>query len=413
MNIDKTTRRYELDWIRICAFGVLILYHVGMYYVSWDWHVKSPHAGPALEPVMFLASPWRLSLLFFISGVATAYLLGQRPHGFVADRSRRLLLPLAFGMLVIVVPQAYYEVVEKLAYDEGFLAFWGRYLGADTSFQKDGQRLIIPTWNHLWFVAYLWCYTAVLAVCLKVFPAALLERLRNGLARRMTGAGLIVWPFLLLATWRLGLVGNFPSSHALVDDWYNHAQYFSVFLLGFLLARAEGIWEAMRRQRLLALSLWVASVVFLIWYFSFAGFSAEYAPGDKLRGLQRLVFALNQWTAIVALIGFARHFAPGDGPARRYLTEAVFPFYILHQTAIIIYAHHLKPFDIPPGFEGPLLIAATFGTCLFAYELVRRVGWLRPLFGLKPRQSASPRSRSDIEPARSGSAANHHPPALH
>lgn len=67
-------RRYDLDWIRICAFGVLVLYHVGMYYVTWDWHVNSPHASHALEPFMLLSSPWRLSLLFLVSGAATAFL---------------------------------------------------------------------------------------------------------------------------------------------------------------------------------------------------------------------------------------------------------------------------------------------------------------------------------------------------
>ena len=64
-------RRYDLDWLRIGAFALLILYHVGMYYVTWDWHVKSPDAGAALEPLMLLTSPWRLSLLFLISGAAT------------------------------------------------------------------------------------------------------------------------------------------------------------------------------------------------------------------------------------------------------------------------------------------------------------------------------------------------------
>src|SRR5262245_35286370 len=56
-------RRYDLDWIRICAFALLVLYHVGMYYVTWDWHVNSPYASHALEPLMLLSSPWRLSLL--------------------------------------------------------------------------------------------------------------------------------------------------------------------------------------------------------------------------------------------------------------------------------------------------------------------------------------------------------------
>jgi hypothetical protein len=68
-------RLYFLDWIRIFAFCVLIFYHTGMYYVSWDWHVKSPFASHAIEPLMILSSPWRLGLLFMISGVATAFML--------------------------------------------------------------------------------------------------------------------------------------------------------------------------------------------------------------------------------------------------------------------------------------------------------------------------------------------------
>ena len=100
--------------VRSC---LLILYHIGMYYVTWDWHVKSPHASAAIEPLMLLTSPWRLSLLFLVSGVATGYLLErQGVRGFLGRRSVRLLVPLVFGMLVIVPPQSYLEVVEKVQY---------------------------------------------------------------------------------------------------------------------------------------------------------------------------------------------------------------------------------------------------------------------------------------------------------
>jgi glucan biosynthesis protein C len=50
-------RLFFLDWVRITAFFVLIVYHVGMYYVTWDWHVKSPHTSSAVEPFMMLSSP--------------------------------------------------------------------------------------------------------------------------------------------------------------------------------------------------------------------------------------------------------------------------------------------------------------------------------------------------------------------
>lgn len=60
-------RRHDLDWLRVIAFGLLVLYHVGMDYVTWDWHVKSPTTQLMLQPVMLLSSPWRMSLLFLIS----------------------------------------------------------------------------------------------------------------------------------------------------------------------------------------------------------------------------------------------------------------------------------------------------------------------------------------------------------
>src|SRR5690606_23637710 len=159
----RMTRRHDLDWVRVCAFGLLVLYHVGMYYVSWDWHVKSPSAGPTIEPLMFLTSPWRLSLLFLVSGAATALALERAAHGgttvapprFLGLRSRGLLVPLVFGMLVVVPPQAYYEVLGSGypgGYHEGYLAFWGRYLAADDSFCDADGCLDLPTWNHLWFV---------------------------------------------------------------------------------------------------------------------------------------------------------------------------------------------------------------------------------------------------------------------
>lgn len=89
-----------------------MLYHVGMSYVTWDWHVKSPTTQLMLEPLMLLSSSWRMSLLFLISGVATAFML-RRPEGLLYRRSRQLLLPLLFGMAVIVPPQSYYQVVEQ------------------------------------------------------------------------------------------------------------------------------------------------------------------------------------------------------------------------------------------------------------------------------------------------------------
>ena len=379
---DLGPRRYDLDWVRIGAFMLLILYHVGMYYVTWDWHVKSPQASAAIEPLMMLTSPWRLSLLFLVSGVATGYLLARQGAGhFMGQRSTRLLIPLIFGMLVIVPPQSYLEVVEKLRYAGGFAEFYRLYITGFHGFCRGGDCLIMPTWNHLWFVAYLWVYTVLLYLAVRLAPP-LIPWLRRIAEERMSGFGVLLWPIAYLAVIRLGLAPRFPATHALVGDWYNHAMYFGVFLLGFSLAGARAAWGALERARWLTLGFAVVGWAFLVAYFG--AYSDDAAvPPVALRWFQRGVYGAEQWLAIAAAVGFAHRHLTHDSAVRRYLTSAIFPVYILHQTVIVVVAHALKPSHLYPPVEGVLLVLVTAATCFLSYEAIRRVRLLRPLFGLE------------------------------
>ena len=376
----STDRRLDLDWVRILAFGVLILFHVGMYYVTWGWHVKSPFASHVLEPLMMLSSPWRLSLLFFVSGCATAFLHDKSSAGFVRSRTQRLLIPLALGLWVIVPPQSWAEVTEAVGYHDGYLHFMALYAQGYSGFCRE-DCLRLPTWNHLWFVAYLWCYTMVAALAWWAIPQARIDQCGAAVAKRLRGPWLFVLPVAWLGAVRMLLVARFPDTHALVDDWFEHATYFSVFALGLLLARETAVWEEIRRQRWAALALALAGYAVVTAYFARY---VDVAPPDWARQVQRVFYALDQWAAIVAALGFARQWNPADSRIRRYLTEAIFPFYIVHQTAIVLLAHFMKPLALRPAVEGPLLIAATVAICFASFEVVRRVGWLRPLFGLAP-----------------------------
>jgi len=87
---------------------------------------------------------------------------------------------------------------------------------------------------------------------------------------------------------------------------------------------------------------------------------------------------------MVAVLGFARRWLTKDSAARRYLTDAIFPYYIVHQTAIIMIAHALRGSGLSAGVEAAIIIGGTAATCIVTFEIVRRVAWLRPLFGLKP-----------------------------
>lgn len=382
MHTSSPPRQFFLDWLRIIAFGLLVLYHVGMYYVSWGWHIKSQHVLVALEPWMRLLSPWRMDLLFLVSGAATAWMLRRRgaAGALLRERAARLLVPLAFGMLVIVPPQSYLEVVQHHGYAGGPLEFMRLYLSGYGGFCRPGGAcLMLPTWNHLWYLPYLFVYTLVLWALLRRWPE-LPARLAATLVPRLGRLALIGVPVLVLAATHIALRGRFPATHALVDDWFMHSQYLAMFAFGALLVHAGALYarfEALRWPALFAaLAAWALLVTL----------PREAWPAGLASAIGRpLVFSVQQWCAVVAALGFAHRHLDVDNRARRYLTDAVFPVYILHQTLTILLATALRPWALPPGVEAPLLALLTFALALFGYESVRRVGVLRPLFGLRLR----------------------------
>ena len=391
-------RRIDLDWVRIGAFGLLIFYHVGMLYVSWRFHIKSVHRITALEPLMLALNPWRLELLFLVSGAATRFMLRKYAVGpLLRARSSRLLIPLAFGMFVIVPPQSYLQIVESLGYPAGFLDFYLRhYFAFGPQFCNPGPCILLPTWNHLWFVAYLWVYTVALGAVLAAFPG-LADRIERQLASVLSGGWLLILPAIAFAAYRLLLWPNFPSTMGLFGDWYNHAVFATAFLIGFLIAPADGFWDVVERQRWRALG--IASALFLSFLLLRWSREAGAPPSLLLRLYGGTAYGCYQWLCIVAVLGFARRWLTADSAVRRYLTDAIFPYYIVHQTAIILIAHGLRGSGLPAWLEAGIVIAGTVVTCALTYEIVRRIAVLRPLFGLKVR-AFEPAVRPSMQPAQ-------------
>lgn len=384
-------RLFFLDWLRILAFALLLPYHVGMYYVSWDWHIKSPTLHPGLEPFMMLSSPWRLGLLFLVAGAASQGLM-QRLHGrgFLRSRAARLLGPLLFGMLVIVPPQAYFEVVSKLHYEGGYLDFMQLYLQGYDGFCQEQRCLKLPTWNHLWFLPYLWVYSALGYLLLKAWPSAstTLQRWLAAPGGRWRLLGLLALPLMAARS----LVGLYPSTHDLLHDGYNHAQYGWLFLLGLLAARSE-LWALAQRHRHTALALAAAAWLLVQLYFHHY---ENQPPPTALRWAQRGLFGAMQWWCLVAACGYAKQHLDRDSPWRQRLGAAVFCVYILHQTLIVLIARALLPLQLPASLEAPLLIALTAAACALGYLALRQVPLLRGLVGI---------ARPPMPPARQPDAA--------
>jgi glucans biosynthesis protein C len=366
----KPQRRADIDWIRIAAFGVLILYHVGLVYAPWDWHVHSPHTVQGLGLAALVTNPWRLTLLFMVSGIALRFMVWRTPPTkAIGQRLRRLVPPLLFGILVLVPPQSWIEAVDKGSFS-GSLGTWWL-----SEFSPAGLRDGVPL-NHIWFVLYITVYS-VTALALASVPRVF-SWLETLVGRLLGGAGLLAIPVIYLALLRLWIFPSAGLTNHITDDPYNHAMSFGVFLTGFLLALRDDVWTRFERMRWTSLAVAAVSLPALV---------ALSQPVDQPPSSPaNLVFAVYQWATICAVLGFgSRHLRRADGPALRYLTDAVFPCYLAHQTLLVIAAHLLIPLGLPVGVEAGLLVLITLGGSLAVYEIVRRSGPLRPLWGLRPR----------------------------
>lgn len=364
----RKPRLWFLDWVRVGAFGLLIFYHIGMYYWANEaWHIKAAHQSDSLKYLMWLTNPWRIPLLFLISGAASRFMLDRWGRArFCWRRGLRLGLPILFGMFVVVAPQVYVQSRYEQTLEPGFFPFWLRYVTLDPSLARG------LTWNHLWFIVYLLVYTLVVAA----IAAPLRELARRIDNRFVLGNGFVVLllPALLLGAGYAALKTAFPSTHNLLVDWTNHWLFGWTFVLGFIFAGSQRVWTVMAAFR------WPALVAAAACYF------AVVAPGEIItmpRIFGRFVFELQAWGFIIAVLGFAvRHL---DRPHRAvaYLNTAIFPYYIVHQTFIVLLGYAFLQVQLPTPLEVSLMIGLTGVGCAIAYEAVKRVGVLRPLFGLQ------------------------------
>jgi peptidoglycan/LPS O-acetylase OafA/YrhL len=384
-------RRHDIDALRALAFALLILYHWCMLYVGgedWDWHLKSPYLGEWLQVPMLFVNRWRMDLIFLISGLSVHFLLrGTSAGRFIAQRSWRLLLPLAFGCLVVVPIQPYAQGIANGAVEPGYLRFLGDYFGGRQWPQDafDGWEHSF-TWNHLWYLIYLWCYTMVFAALL---PA--LRRLPNPFAHLRRG-WLLTLPALPLLLWTLTLQPLFEDTGDLIHDWYRHAIYFTVFLYGWWLGASDTVWDELVRLRHRALG-W-ALFVFAV----YIGLGMN-LPDDAPHWQEVFVRTLRNfyiWLALCTILGWGK--ACLNRPFRwlPWANDAVYPWYVLHQSLIILFAYWLLPLQLGPVVEPLLVLAGTVVGCWLLNEFViRRVRWLRPCFGLKPvRELSKPLSQA-------------------
>ncbi|WP_198375124.1 acyltransferase family protein [Neoroseomonas rubea] len=373
----SSPRRHDVDNLRSLAVLLLVPFHTARLFDATPWHMKdaaAPHVGASV--LLRAIELWQMPLLFLLAGMAAAYALESRgPAAFLRERAARLLLPLAFGILVLVPPQVWVERVTPAApLRQSAPVFEGDFV----AFLPEAFVCCYPaanfSWHHLWFLPYLFLYAVLLA---------LVSRAGDG-TRLAAWIAASPWRLLLplapLVTVEILLRPAFPGSHDLVADWANHAHYGLLVILGWWLARNAALaaavarhWPLLTGLALLAAALW------------FAGLPAA-RGGMGLLDLplpaRLAIRGAAEWLVLLALLAAARRWLARRIPLLGAFAPLSFAFYMLHQTVIVLLGWAVFDWSGAPLSKGLAIAGATFAISLGGAALIERTTWLRPLFGM-------------------------------
>ncbi|MFQ3244419.1 MAG: glucan biosynthesis protein C [Arenicella sp.] len=375
-------RRYDIDALRVLAFSILILYHIGMLYVAdWGFHIKSAYQYEWVKYPMLLVNQWRMPLLFLISGIASSFLISKLSAiGFLKSRSLRLLIPFITGVILIIPPQAYIQALANGSLTNSFGEMsYASFLIHYFSFQEwpigafDGSEYGF-TWNHLWFIPYLFAYTLLL------LPLAMLLRISTLQASfgRIGVVTLILAPVLIQIIWQLILNDEKPISHALIDDWYAHAMYGTFFLLGYLISDNAAVWQKIINLR------WVSLIGALFCYCLLISLWLKFNQHEWQDHLAGVIATFNQWLWLLAVLAWSAKLLNRPQRWLKYANNCVYPWYILHQTITIIAAYFLAKLSLGGTLEFALVLVFTVVGCWAITEyLIRRQKYLKFVFGMK------------------------------
>jgi glucan biosynthesis protein C len=343
-------RRYDIDWLRVIAIGLLLIYHIAIVFQPWAMFlafIRSDVLSTELWEPMTLLNVWRIPILFYVSGMGLYFAMRKRNWiQLIGERTKRILVPFLFGIVAITplhmfVFQKYYNMA---------LDYY-------------------PHMGHLWFLGNIFVYVILL------LPVFLLLKKNEGSKLQRMSQKLMTYPLTphIVTVLFIAEVLIFkPTPFAMyAETWHGFALGFLCFFFGFFFMHVgQPFWTNVLKWRWLYLGL--AAILFSI---RFTLYGTE-APGFLM------VLESNSW--IFAVFGFCHKHLNKPSALLSYLSTAAYPVYIIHMIVLYGASALVLPLKLPVYVSFPLIILITFMGCYIIYEfLIRRINLLHPLFGLK------------------------------
>lgn len=373
-------RRHDIDNLRNLAVYLLIVFHTARLFNDEAWHIKDAGVYGWADQIVSIIHQFHMPLFFLLAGFSAYVAIEAKGLGwFTRERFLRLFIPLVLGMILIVPPQIYVERISS------FVSM--RYVNADfsgsyadflpTIFNTGAYPKGNLSWHHLWFVCYLFVYSVLLA------PGLALLRGRSAVTA--LGAGLaryglfLILPSALIVAHRLTLARMSPETHNLVSDWGAHAHFIGIFLAGWLMAASPELMTSIRNLR--AISLGLAVLTFLLVRLNLMG--PLMATPEDAALVRRIAYGAGEWLWMMTFVGYGQVLLNRRIPYVTGFTRYAFPFYILHQTVIVLLGYALYDWQSLPVLKFLTVCVLSAALSLAGCVVLDQTALTRFIVGMK------------------------------
>jgi glucans biosynthesis protein C len=387
--METTQRQTYLDWLRILSILGVLFFHSAMPYVAEDaWHIKNHETSHLMMESNYFLHLFRMPLLFFISGTVSYFMMQRRSSlNFIGLRFRRLFIPLLVGMFIIVPPKIYMERLNN-----GFTGSYWQFYKTVFNFVPYPKGSF--SWHHLWFIAYLFIYDLLFAPLF----AWMASPQRVGLKAKLEILARGKWIYLITLPgiiWYALLSQKYPETNDLAHDGCYFIYWLFFLLAGFTCITQPKLMDSLERNRRFALTIGFVSFIFsdyLRWN--------QFGPLETGSHNAFLIFCnlalrpIIGWSWALALVGYGKKYLNRKHKVLDYLNQAVYPFYILHQTVIVVLVYYIVQTPNESILSKYIYtVGMTFFVTIGIYHLlVRPYTLTRFLFGMKPKTEKKPMS---------------------
>jgi len=370
--MGNNERRCDIDWLRVLAMLTIFLFHCARFFNYEDWHVKNNQLDFGMSVFVEIVSQWIMPLFFILSAISANYALDHRNNQqYIKERFKRLVIPLVFGIFILVPPQIFIERVSHSQFTGSFVQFYPHYFDGLYGFGGNFAWMGL----HLWYLEILFIFSLL---TLPLFRYLKREKIRNFISKiaiSFKKSGIIFLLALPIFFMEL-FVNQQPDGIGRRDfGGWSALTYLIFFILGYLIASNMQFRMSIEKHRKIALLLGILMTV--SGFFLLEEYSSRISFLESLR-------AFNSWFWLVAILGFGSKYLNFNNGLLKYSNEAVLPFYILHQTTIVIIGFYIASWDVSVVLKYLLLSTVSFGLIIALYDLlIKRVKILRFLFGMK------------------------------